>query len=68
MIKFLRGIKDKYNPDLFKNYIYFTTDTKEIIVNGESYGFDSQVNFITKVDKGSNENELIFTYRDGTIF
>jgi hypothetical protein len=38
MIKFLRGLKSKYNPEVFKDYIYFATDTKEIIVNNISYG------------------------------
>lgn len=37
-VLFYRGIKNKYNKALYGNGIYFATDTKEIIVNGVSYG------------------------------
>ena len=35
---FYRGLKEKYNPDLHKNGIYFSTDTLEVLINGKSYG------------------------------
>lgn len=37
-VNFYRGIKNKYNKTLYEEGIYFATDTKEIIVNGVSYG------------------------------
>ena len=37
-VLFYKGIKNKYNKALYGNGIYFATDTKEIIVNGVSYG------------------------------
>lgn len=37
-VLFYRGLRSKYNKALYGNGIYFATDTKEIIVNGVSYG------------------------------
>lgn len=37
MIKFYRGLRHLYNINLHGDGIYFTTDTFEIIHNGESY-------------------------------
>lgn len=37
-IKFLRGLKENYDQEVFKGYLYFALDTKEIIVDGISYG------------------------------
>lgn len=69
MIKFLRGLKSKYNPEVFKDYIYFATDTKEIIVNNASYGSSysqQQLNSIVNVVKGESNGELIFNHADGS--
>lgn len=69
-IKFLRGLKSKYNPELFKDYIYFAVDTKEIVVNGVSYGstYDQEhLNSIISVSKGQSNSELVFTHRDGSL-
>lgn len=37
-VNFYRGPKNSYRKELYPNGIYFTTDTKEIIVNDISYG------------------------------
>ena len=37
-VLFKRGLKRKYDKTLYSDAIYFATDTKEIIVNGISYG------------------------------
>lgn len=69
-IKFLRGQKSKYNPEIFQDYIYFAIDTKEIIVNGVSYGstYDQEhLNSIISVTKGQSNGELVFTHRDGSL-
>lgn len=37
-IKFYRGLKAKYNPTKHKDGLYFATDKKELILNGQTYG------------------------------
>jgi hypothetical protein len=37
-VNFYRGPSKSYRKELYPNGIYFTTDTKEIIVNDISYG------------------------------
>lgn len=37
-IKFYRGLKSNYSTDLHKDGVYFATDEREIIFNGQSYG------------------------------
>lgn len=37
-IKFYRGLKSNYSTDLHKDGVYFATDEREIILNGQSYG------------------------------
>jgi hypothetical protein len=37
-VLFYRGLRSNYNKALYGNGIYFATNTKEIIVNGVSYG------------------------------
>jgi len=36
-VKFYRGLKAKYNATTHKDSLYFATDTKEILLNGNSY-------------------------------
>lgn len=63
MIQFFRGTKTQYNYPTntnLKDAIYFATDTKEIIVNGTSYG--SGVSNVSL----SDENILTFTKADGS--
>jgi hypothetical protein len=37
-IQFYRGSSKKYNKVLYEDCIFFATDTKEILLNGISYG------------------------------
>ena len=37
-LNFYRGLKSKYNQELHGDGIYFATDKREIILNGQSYG------------------------------
>lgn len=37
-IQFYRGLFRKYSASLYPDVVYFATDTKEILVNGVSYG------------------------------
>lgn len=68
-IKFLRGLKSNYDPVAFKDYLYFALDTKEIIVDGTSYGVayeEQHLDTIIRVEKGLGSGELIFVHRDGS--
>lgn len=73
-IQFYRGLKKFYSQDKYLDALYFATDSKQIIVNGIAYGFDSSdpdmdlisiVQFI-KPDTikfvASNGNETIVTF------
>lgn len=68
-LKFLRGSKENYDINAFQDYVYFALDTREIIVDGISYGNsyeENPLNTIINVEQGSQIGDLIFTYRDGT--
>lgn len=68
-LKFLRGSKENYDINAFQDYVYFALDTREIIVDGISYGNsyeENPLNTIITVEQGSQIGDLIFTYRDGT--
>lgn len=49
MIQFYRGTKAKYleSPSFYKDGIYFTTDTNEILVNEEVYGKNADASVTT---------------------
>lgn len=49
MIQFYRGTKAKYleSPSTYKDGIYFTTDTNEILVNEEVYGKNADASVTT---------------------
>jgi hypothetical protein len=59
-IKFYRGLKSNYSADLHKDGVYFATDEREIILNGQSYG--------TEVDDTllSNSINPVVTLPNGT--
>lgn len=40
-VRFYRGTKEKYDSETYKDGLYFTTDTKEIYLNGKSYGIST---------------------------
>lgn len=56
-VNFIKGLKSSYDSILYSGYIYFTTDTKEIIVNGQAYGIDltaSDLNLVEKLEEDTN--------------
>ena len=65
MIKFFKGLREKYNAELHGLGIYFATDTLEIIHNGKSYSgllsAGKSVKNITLVD-----GVMTITYTDET--
>lgn len=51
-LKFYRGLKRSYNAELYRDGIYFTldSDVHEILMNGQSYGFKTDIsldNYVT---------------------
>ena len=37
-VSFIQGSKENYNPSEMAGGVFFSKDTKEILLNGESYG------------------------------
>lgn len=37
-VSFIRGLKENYNPSEMQGGLFFSKDSKEILLNGESYG------------------------------
>ena len=37
-VSFIQGSKENYNPSEMQGGLYFSKDSKEILLNGESYG------------------------------
>lgn len=75
-LKFARGLYNKYTPDgLDRDKIYFSTDTKQILVNGISYGVSqddisslvNQVEGSFKSVEYTSPNILTFTTNNGVI-
>ena len=60
LVNFYRGLREKYSPDTYKDGLYFSTDTLEIILNGSSFGGG-----LTNVE--FSEGKLIFSFANGTI-
>ncbi len=50
-IKFYRGIKNNYDSQNHENGIYFAIDTKEVLMNGNSYG--GQISDVKINDEGN---------------
>lgn len=59
-VNFYRGLREKYSPDTYKDGLYFSTDTLEIILNGSSFGGG-----LTNVE--FSEGKLIFSFANGTV-
>lgn len=75
-LKFARGLYNKYTPDgLDRDKIYFSTDTKQILVNEISYGVSqgdisslvNQVEGSFKSVEYTSPNILTFTTNNGVI-
>lgn len=77
-VTFLRGLKKFYSSERYPGAIYFSTDTKEIIVDGVEYGLDlnnPDLDLITLVEfitpdtikfRATNGNETIITLPPAT--
>lgn len=77
-VTFLRGLKEFYSSERYQGAIYFSTDTKEIIVDGVEYGLDlnnPDLDLITLVEfitpdtikfRATNGNETIITLPPAT--
>lgn len=77
-VTFLRGLKEFYSSERYPGAIYFSTDTKEIIVDGVEYGLDlnnPDLDLITLVEfitpdtikfRATNGNETIITLPPAT--
>lgn len=59
-VLFYRGIKNKYNKALYGDGIYFATDTKEIIVNGVSYGSVDVDDELTEISNNPVKGSAIY--------
>lgn len=64
-VKFYRGNREKYNATKYLDGIYFSLDTKEIIVNDVSYGYQSSAKEIQRVDYDA-PNTIKIICKDGT--
>lgn len=78
-IKFYRGLKEKYDADTYADGLYFTTDTHELLLNGESIGVNRSYSSDTSllfdeqedgdVDVSVNfDDETITQDEDGVIY
>lgn len=65
VVKFYRGPETSYNSDTHANGIYFTTDTKKIMMNGSEYGGDSNKK-VADVKLNAQANGIVITYTDTT--
>ena len=63
-VRFYRGLKEKYDADTYADGLYFTTDTKEIYLNGKSYGI-SMCNFSCEVT--CSDDVVIYQGEEYTI-
>lgn len=59
-LNFYRGLKEKYSQETHADGVYFSTDTFEILMNGDSYGGSSIANAVFQ------EGKIIITFRDKT--
>lgn len=65
LVKFYRGAKSKYNAETFYDGIYFALDTKEIIVNGDAFGYNAEDHREIKSVDYIAPDQLTITYTNG---
>lgn len=65
IVQHFRGLKEHYNKVSHGQGIYFATDTKEIILNGESYSGEGSDAF-SKIQAQANENTEALVVLNGT--
>lgn len=66
LIKFYRGNKAKYDELAHQDGIYFALDTKEIIVNGDSFGYCAEDHKEIQEVEYTAPDTIVITYTDGT--
>lgn len=66
LVKFYRGNKAKYDATKFVDGIYFSLDTKEIIVNGTSFGYNAAAHQEIQSVEYTAPNIIVINYTNGS--
>lgn len=66
LVKFYRGTKAKYNVVNFADGIYFSLDTREIIVNGTPFGYYSGAHQEIQSVEYTAPNIIVINYTSGS--
>lgn len=67
-VNFDYGIKEEYNQNIHQDYIYFSTDTNQIFLNGIPFGLDLKsldLELVQKVELGEISGTLLITNSNG---
>lgn len=70
-IGFKVGTEVDYDPVHFKDILYFASDTKNIILNGNKYGIDfndNDLDLVTKIETTDTVGELKITNTNGEVY
>lgn len=70
-INFKLGTEVDYDSKVFENVIYFATDTKNIIINGNKYGIDfndNDIDLVNKIEFTDTIGEFKITNTNGEIY
>lgn len=70
-INFKLGTEVDYDSKVFENVIYFATDTKNIIINGNKYGIDfndNDIDLVSKIEFTDTIGEFKITNTNGEIY
>lgn len=66
-VKFYRGNEAQYNQVTHADCIYFATDTRVIILNGQRYGYNAlNHKEVSSISYENSTGNLKFTYSNGT--
>lgn len=66
LVKFYRGNKAKYDATKFVDGVYFSLDTKEIIVDGTSFGYNAAVHQEIQSVEYTAPNIIVINYTSGS--
>lgn len=66
LVKFYRGSKAKYDATKFADGIYFSLDTKEIIVNSTPFGYDSAAHQEIQSVEYTAPDTIVINYTSGS--
>ena len=70
-INFKLGTEVDYDSKVFENVIYFATDTKNIIINGNKYGIDfndNDIDLVSKIEFTDTIGEFKITNTNGEVY